>query len=148
MSSFEEKREAFRQKKAQEEQQERETFRQWVAQHYPAAQEESNGCFVEILQPGSGPAVTSGQSLSVHYTGTFPDGRVFDSSRRRNQPFSFRIASGRVIRCWDENLLGKAVGSRVLLIAPYALGYGEAGSPPVIPAKATLLFDVELLSVQ
>jgi len=146
MSSFEERRAALWKQKAEQEQQLMQSFRQWVAEHYPQAQEEPNGCFVEILQEGQGKELPAGQQVSVNYTGFFPDKKEFVSSRRRNSPFSFRLGGGRVIRCWDENLQGKAIGTRLLLIAPYTLAYGENGSPPVIPPKATLLFDVELLS--
>lgn len=146
--SFEEKRAAFLKKKQEEEQQFMEEFRAWASMDFEGAEEESNGCFVKYLEHGNGAMVKKGDQLTVHYTGFFPDNRVFDSSKKRNKPFSFRIGGGRVIRSWDENLIGKKVGDKLILIAPYTLAYGEAGSPPVIPPKATLLFEVEVLGVE
>jgi len=82
----------------------------------------------------------------VHYHGTFPDGRVFDSSVDRGEPARFPL--NRVIKCWTEGLQRMKVGGKSLLICPPAIAYGPRGRPPKIPANSTLHFEVELLGVQ
>ena len=96
---------------------------------------------------GEGASPTAGKAVTVHYTGTFPDGRKFDSSRDRAKPFVFTIGRGQVIAGWDEGVMSMKVGGRRILTVPAHLGYGISGAGNVIPPNATLLFDVELLGV-
>ena len=108
---------------------------------------------VHNVRTGSGLAVTMpGQTVTVHYTGWLYDhgrkGKKFDSSRDRNQPFSFHYAADEVIGGWDDGLKGMRVGGKRTLIIPPARGYGAAGAGNDIPPNATLLFDVELLKVE
>lgn len=90
----------------------------------------------------------SGDIVKVHYTGYFENGKIFDSSVRRGEPIQFTLGKGQVIKGWDEGLSKLAVGEKARLIIPYQLAYGEYGRPPTIPAKANLIFDVELIDVQ
>ncbi|KAG6612151.1 FK506-binding protein 2 [Phytophthora cinnamomi] len=90
-----------------------------------------------------------GDTLSMHYTGTLrKDGSKFDSSLDRNQPFEFPLGAGRVIKGWDQGLVNMCVGEKRRLTIPSNMGYGDHGSPPKIPGKATLVFDVELLEIK
>lgn len=97
---------------------------------------------------GTGPSPEKGQQVTVHYTGTLEDGKKFDSSRDRNQPLPFTIGIGQVIKGWDEGIMSMKVGGKRKLIIPPDLGYGQRGAPPAIPPGATLVFEVELLSVK
>ena len=102
---------------------------------------------VEDVKVGTGPAVKSGDLVTVHYVGMLTDGKKFDSSRPRGQPFAVQVGTGRVIRGWDIGLIGmKAGGVRRLTIPPDE-AYGEKGVPPVIPPNSTLRFEVELWQV-
>ena len=96
---------------------------------------------------GKGASPTAGKQVKVHYTGTLEDGKKFDSSVDRKEPFSFTIGVGQVIQGWDEGVMSMKVGGKRKLIIPAKLGYGTSGAGGVIPPNATLLFDVELLDV-
>jgi FKBP-type peptidyl-prolyl cis-trans isomerase len=107
------------------------------------------------LKPGTGPVIKAGETAVVHYTGWLyvedaPDhkGKKFDSSLDRNDPFSFPVGGGQVIQGWDQGVAGMQVGGQRRLVIPAELGYGSRGAGGVIPPNATLLFDVELLSIR
>ncbi|MFL5493127.1 MAG: FKBP-type peptidyl-prolyl cis-trans isomerase [Gemmatimonadales bacterium] len=94
---------------------------------------------------GQGAEATPGHQVKVHYTGWLLNGKKFDSSRDRGEPFEFALGAGQVIAGWDEGVAGMKVGGRRKLVIPPDLGYGAGGAPPDIPPGATLVFDVELL---
>jgi peptidylprolyl isomerase/FKBP-type peptidyl-prolyl cis-trans isomerase FkpA len=101
----------------------------------------------EDLKEGTGPAAKSGDWIEVHYIGTFPDGKKFDSSYERNEPYPFRLGREQVIKGWDEGLVGMKAGGKRKLTIPPNLAYGSKGYPPNIPPNATLIFEVEMLSI-
>lgn len=100
------------------------------------------------VEVGEGPAAVSGKEVTVHYTGTFPNGKKFDSSVDRNEPFTFQLGAGRVIKGWDEGVAGMRIGGKRKLIIPSDLAYGKRGAGSVIPPDAILHFEVELLGVE
>jgi FKBP-type peptidyl-prolyl cis-trans isomerase len=106
-----------------------------------------SGLKYTILKAGKGATAKTGQTVFVHYTGTLINGKKFDSSLDRGQPFSFILGQGQVIAGWDEALSTMKVGERRKLTIPPKLGYGAAGAGGVIPPNATLIFDVELLKI-
>jgi FKBP-type peptidyl-prolyl cis-trans isomerase len=100
------------------------------------------------MQQGNGAAAKSGDTVSVHYVGTLTDGKKFDSSRDRGQPFTFTLGKGMVIKGWDQGVVGMKVGEKRKLTIPGPLAYGAAGHPPVIPPNATLVFEIEMMSIK
>jgi FKBP-type peptidyl-prolyl cis-trans isomerase FkpA len=112
-----------------------------------STQTTASGLIIEELAVGAGDAAVAGQTVTVHYTGWLTDGRKFDSSKDRNDPFEFPLGARHVIAGWDEGVQGMKVGGTRLLTIPPALGYGARGAGGVIPPNATLLFEVELLKV-
>lgn len=100
------------------------------------------------LVVGTGAEAKKGQVVSVHYVGTLENGSKFDSSRDRDEAFEFKLGAGMVIQGWDLGVAGMKVGGKRTLTIPSNLGYGDRGYPGVIPPKATLIFEVELLGVR
>ena len=107
-----------------------------------------SGLEIEEIERGFGDPARAGHTVSVHYTGYLQDGTKFDSSLDRGEPFSFPLGAGKVIRGWDEGLVGMKVGGRRKLVIPPELAYGSRGAGRLIPPGATLVFDVELVEVK
>jgi len=107
-----------------------------------------SGLRYKIVQKGDGANAEKGKTVSVHYKGSLPDGTVFDSSYKRNQPIDFSLGAGQVIAGWDEGISLLQVGDKARFVIPSYLGYGERGAGGVIPPNATLIFDVELMDVK
>ena len=105
----------------------------------------ASGLQYEEIKVGSGATAKAGNLVSVHYTGWLTDGTKFDSSKDRNEPFEFNLGAGQVIKGWDEGVQGMQVGGVRKLTIPAALGYGARGAGGVIPANATLVFEVEFI---
>ena len=107
----------------------------------------ASGLIIEDLVVGDGAEAAAGQHVTVHYTGWLNDGRKFDSSKDRNDPFAFALGARQVIAGWDEGVQGMKIGGSRKLTIPPDLGYGARGAGGVIPPNATLVFEVELLGL-
>lgn len=106
------------------------------------------GLDVQDMKLGAGAEAKRGKRVTVHYVGTLTNGKKFDSSRDRNEGFSFRLGAGEVIQGWDVGVAGMKVGGLRKLTIPPEMAYGADGFPPVIPPHSTLVFEVELLDVK
>ena len=105
----------------------------------------STGLVYRSLKAGTGASPAASDTVKVHYRGTFPDGKEFDSSYKRGQPIEFPL--GGVIKCWTEGVQRIKVGGKAKLTCPSEIAYGERGAGGVIPPNATLVFEVELLGI-
>ena len=124
----------------------RETLKVEPIKEAPVAEAFDPNVFsVKKLNEGTGPLCPKGSKVKVHYTGKLLDGKKFDSSVDRNQPFDFTVGVGQVIKCWDEGITQLQKGQKAVLTCPSDYAYCDRGYPGAIPPKATLIFDVELI---
>jgi peptidylprolyl isomerase len=112
-----------------------------------AAQSGSGKLEIVDIKKGTGAAAKAGQSVTVHYRGTLPNGKQFDASYDRGEPFTFPLGGGQVIKGWDQGVAGMQVGGKRKLTIPPELGYGAQGAGADIPPNSTLIFEVELLKI-
>jgi FKBP-type peptidyl-prolyl cis-trans isomerase FkpA len=115
------------------------------ARQEPGVTITQSGLIYRSLTDGSGPSPAATDTVKVHYRGTLPDGKEFDSSYKRGEPATFAL--DRVIRCWTEGVQRMKVGGKAKLVCPPSIAYGERGAGGVIPPNATLVFEVELLAI-
>lgn len=112
----------------------------------PGAVVTPSGLVFRSLKDGTGPSPTATDTVRVHYRGTFPDGREFDSSYKRNEAIEFPLSG--VIKCWTEGVQKMKVGGKAKLTCPPSIAYGERGAGTAVPPNATLHFEVELLGIK
>jgi FKBP-type peptidyl-prolyl cis-trans isomerase len=117
----------------------------YLAQNQYQAEKTLEGLYYVQTQPGTGEKAMPQSKVLVHYTGKTLDGKVFDSSVPRKQPFGFVLGTGSVIEGWDKGIVLMQKGEKGILLIPSAMGYGASGIPRVIPPNAVLVFEVELL---
>jgi FKBP-type peptidyl-prolyl cis-trans isomerase len=121
----------------------------YIKTHNLKTQHTADGLYYIIEEPGSGPMAKSGQTVSVHYTGTLLDGKKFDSSLDRGEPISFTLGAGQVIKGWDEGISLLNKGAKAKFLIPSRLAYGsQAVGGGVIPANSVLIFDVQLMDIK
>ncbi|MBL0295396.1 MAG: FKBP-type peptidyl-prolyl cis-trans isomerase [Saprospiraceae bacterium] len=111
----------------------------------PSVLKTASGIKYVVHSEGKGPKANMGETVKVMYSGILKDGKEFDSSFKRGEPIQFPAGVGQVIKGWDEMITTLPKGSKATIFVPYALAYGEAGSPPMIPAKSDLVFYIEIL---
>jgi FKBP-type peptidyl-prolyl cis-trans isomerase FkpA len=120
----------------------------WAVELWSKSRMATTDLQIEKLTSGNGATPQKGQTVSVHYTGRFTDGRKFDSSVDRSEPFNFVLGEGQVIAGWDMGVAKMKVGDKVRLTIPPELAYGRDGYPGAIPPNSTLVFEVELLGIE
>jgi len=126
----------------------REKDEKLIQRKWPNLKKTSSGLMYKIEKRGSGKTPERGATAVVHYTGSLLDGRIFDSSYSRNEPFAFQVGMGRVIQGWDEAVFSMKKGEKRLVILPPELAYGSRGAGGVIPPNAFLVFEIELLEIR
>lgn len=114
----------------------------------PATSAQKGKLEIKDTTIGAGEAAKKGDIVVVQYTGKLTNGKVFDSSYEKNQPFETKIGVGQVIKGWDEGIPGMRIGGKRVLTIPPDLGYGTQGAPPAIPPNSTLIFEVELVDIK
>jgi len=125
-----------------------EALKPWVPKTKDTIKTASGLKYIYFQKNDKGVAIVKGSNVKLHYTGSFKDGKVFDSSVERDQPFALKVGGGQVFPGWEEALLLMKQGEKAKLIIPYQLAFGEQGRPPLVPAKTDLILDVEILEVK
>jgi FKBP-type peptidyl-prolyl cis-trans isomerase len=123
-------------------------IQQYLKKNKLVAKALPSGLHIVVTQKGTGAIPQKGQKIVAHYTGTLLDGKKFDSSVDRGQPFEFTVGVGQVIKGWDEGFMQMSVGTKAKLIIPSFMAYGERGAGADIPPNSILVFDVELITIK
>ncbi|HEY5550382.1 MAG TPA: FKBP-type peptidyl-prolyl cis-trans isomerase [Opitutaceae bacterium] len=118
-----------------------------IEERYGSARVMTSGLRYVVRTPGDGPMPVSGETVSVHYDGRLLSGGPFDSTYDRGTPMDLRVGTGEVLPGLDEALLTMRPGEKRTVIVPWWLGYGERGRPPLVPGRATLVYETELVSI-
>jgi peptidylprolyl isomerase len=125
-----------------------EAIKPWVSKTKDTIKTASGLKYIYFQKNDKGEQIVKGSNVKLHYSGSFKDGKVFDSSVERDQPFTLKVGGGQVFPGWEEALLLMKQGEKAKLIIPYQLAFGEQGRPPLVPAKTDLILDVEILEVK
>ncbi len=112
------------------------------------SQDDASSLVIKEIRAGEGKSAQDGDVVTTHYTGVLVNGKKFDSSRDRHQPFTFTLGRGEVIKGWERGIKGMKVGCIRKLIIPAYLAYGDRGAGDIIPPNSTLIFEVELLKIE
>ena len=146
-ASFESYKAAIAKKEMDAMMNEKTAFENYVKTTFPNAIMTKSGLAYVMEKAGTGPNAKAGDKVSVHYNGTLTNGQKFDNSYERNEPISFDLGKGMVIPGWEEGIALLNTGAKAKLIIPYWLAYGKDGRMPIIPPKATLIFDTEMMKI-
>lgn len=132
----------------QKEAEEKQVLKEYLSVENIKEEPKESGLYIISLEKGNGKKTKKGNTVSVHYTGMFINGQIFDSSIERGVPFEFVLGNGEVIPAWEEAVASMREGDKIKIIAPSSIAYGPQGSQNVIPPYETLLFEIKLLNVK
>lgn len=139
--------ETFRQNMQEAQEAEPELIKKYIEENNITVQPNENGLYVIVNKKGNGAKIEAGKTVAMHYTGRLLDGTKFDSSYDRNAPLTYVVGQQSLIRGWEDGVMGQTAGSKLTLVIPSALAYGERGAGNNIPPYSPLTFEIEIVSV-